>query len=152
MLEPRRLTILWAFTARYRDSFTFTCIIRRNRVLNVGFEVFTSVVMKSTLFWDITPSSALKVNRSFGRILSSPSSGSNTEPIKKPECSRYQAELLSYSSTLKMETTFAFETSVDYMKLYLRRDTFLRIGNVFYPQLIYVMNIIIIIAIIIRFL
>jgi hypothetical protein len=26
MWEPRRLTILWAFTACYRDSFTFVCI------------------------------------------------------------------------------------------------------------------------------
>jgi hypothetical protein len=25
MWEPRRLTTLWAFTACYRDSFTYTC-------------------------------------------------------------------------------------------------------------------------------
>jgi hypothetical protein len=30
------------------------------------FEVFTVVVMKSTVFWDITPCSTLKVNRRFG--------------------------------------------------------------------------------------
>jgi hypothetical protein len=28
----------------------------------VGFEVLTAVVMKSTVFWDITPSYLLKVN------------------------------------------------------------------------------------------
>jgi hypothetical protein len=28
----------------------------------VGFEVLTAVVMKSTIFWDITPCSLLKVN------------------------------------------------------------------------------------------
>jgi hypothetical protein len=28
----------------------------------VGFEVLTAVVMKSTIFWDITPCSPLKVN------------------------------------------------------------------------------------------
>jgi hypothetical protein len=32
----------------------------------VGFEVLTAVVMKSSIFWDITPCSLLKVNRSFG--------------------------------------------------------------------------------------
>jgi hypothetical protein len=32
----------------------------------VGSEVLTTVVMKSTIFWDITPSSPLKVKRRFG--------------------------------------------------------------------------------------
>jgi hypothetical protein len=32
----------------------------------VGFEVLAAVVMKSTIFWDITPCSPLKVNRRFG--------------------------------------------------------------------------------------
>jgi hypothetical protein len=32
----------------------------------VGIEVFTAVVMKSTILWDITPSSLLKVKRRFG--------------------------------------------------------------------------------------
>jgi hypothetical protein len=32
----------------------------------MGFEVVTVVVMKDTIFWDITPCSPLKVNRSFG--------------------------------------------------------------------------------------
>jgi hypothetical protein len=30
---------------------------------HVGFEVFTAVVMKSIIFWDITPCSPLSVNR-----------------------------------------------------------------------------------------
>jgi hypothetical protein len=30
-----------------------------------GFEVLTTVVIKSTVFWDITPFSLLKVNRRF---------------------------------------------------------------------------------------
>jgi hypothetical protein len=33
---------------------------------NVGFEVITAVVIKSSSFWDITPCSPLKVNRHFG--------------------------------------------------------------------------------------
>jgi hypothetical protein len=32
----------------------------------LGCEVLTAVVMKSNIFWDLTPYSPLKVNRSFG--------------------------------------------------------------------------------------
>jgi hypothetical protein len=32
----------------------------------VGFEVLTAVVMKSTIFWNLTPCSPLSVNRLFG--------------------------------------------------------------------------------------
>jgi hypothetical protein len=32
----------------------------------VGFEVLTAVVMKSTVFWDITPCNRLRVIRRFG--------------------------------------------------------------------------------------
>jgi hypothetical protein len=41
-----------------------------------------SEVMKSTIFWDITPCNLLKVNRRFGRT-SPPSSGSKNKPSKK---------------------------------------------------------------------
>jgi hypothetical protein len=34
----------------------------------VGFEVFTTVVMKAIIFWNITPCSALSFNRRFGGI------------------------------------------------------------------------------------
>jgi hypothetical protein len=37
----------------------------------VAFEVLTAVVMKSSIFWDITPCSPLKVNRSFGETSNS---------------------------------------------------------------------------------
>jgi hypothetical protein len=37
----------------------------RSTVL-VGFEVFTAVVMKSVIFWDMTPCSPLSFNRYFG--------------------------------------------------------------------------------------
>jgi hypothetical protein len=33
---------------------------------SVGFQVLTAVVMKNTLFWNITPCSPLKANRRFG--------------------------------------------------------------------------------------
>jgi hypothetical protein len=32
----------------------------------VGFEVFTEVVLKSIIFWDMTPCSPLSFNRRFG--------------------------------------------------------------------------------------
>jgi hypothetical protein len=32
----------------------------------VGFEVLTAVVMKSSMFWDITPCNPLEINRRFG--------------------------------------------------------------------------------------
>jgi hypothetical protein len=34
----------------------------------VGFEVLKTVVMKSTVFWDITPCNLLKINGRFGGI------------------------------------------------------------------------------------
>jgi hypothetical protein len=45
---------------------------------DVGFEVLTAVVMKSTIFWDITLFSPLEVNLRFGRT--PPSSGSKNKP------------------------------------------------------------------------
>jgi hypothetical protein len=33
---------------------------------HVELEILTAVVMKSTIFWDITPCSPLKVNQHFG--------------------------------------------------------------------------------------
>jgi hypothetical protein len=48
--------------------------------LNVGFEVLTAVVIKSStsIFWDVTPCSHLKMNLRFGgtcRILFDPENG-----------------------------------------------------------------------------
>jgi hypothetical protein len=37
-----------------------------NEETHIGFEVFTSVVMKTIIFWDVTPHSPLSVNRRFG--------------------------------------------------------------------------------------
>jgi hypothetical protein len=34
-----------------------------NSIVNVGFEVFTAVVMKSVFFWDMTPCSPLATRR-----------------------------------------------------------------------------------------
>jgi hypothetical protein len=72
------------------------------RTLYVGFEVLTAVVMKSTIFWDITPCCPLKVNRRFGgtyRLFSA--------CFHAGSCS-------AYSSTLKMEAICSSETSVEF--------------------------------------
>jgi hypothetical protein len=34
--------------------------------IRVGFEVFTAVIMKTIIFWDVTPCSLLRCNRRFG--------------------------------------------------------------------------------------
>jgi hypothetical protein len=39
---------------------------RETNNCSVGFEVFTAVVMKSMIFWDMTPRSLLSFNRHFG--------------------------------------------------------------------------------------
>jgi hypothetical protein len=38
----------------------------KNIFTSVGFEVFTAVVMKSIIFWDMTPCSPMSFNRRFG--------------------------------------------------------------------------------------
>jgi hypothetical protein len=45
-----------------------TCLFHRpsSRSTCLGFEVFTAVVMKSIIFWDVTPCSLLRYNRRFG--------------------------------------------------------------------------------------
>jgi hypothetical protein len=53
-----------------RTGLSFVEVIISNishlYVFCIGFEVLTPVVMKSTIFWDMTPCSPLRVNRRFG--------------------------------------------------------------------------------------
>jgi hypothetical protein len=58
--------------------------------VSVGFEVFTAVVMKSIIFWDMTPCSLLS--------------------CFSPACLLVLSEIIS--STLKMEAICSSETSV----------------------------------------
>jgi hypothetical protein len=53
-----------------------------NISLEVGFEVRTAVVMKNSIFWDITPSIPLKLNRRFGGTC--PSSELKNKPSLLP--------------------------------------------------------------------
>jgi hypothetical protein len=89
-------------------------IVLRSKDSVVGFEVLTAVVMKSSVFWDITPCSLLKVNELLGGT--SPSSGLNNKPIKKQQLDNCftHVSCFAYSYTLKMEVTCSSKTSVNF--------------------------------------
>jgi hypothetical protein len=79
-----------------------------------GFEVLTAVVIKSSIFWDITQCSQLIVNRRFR----------GTFRLHLP--SRKQKT----SSALKMEATCSSETSVDFQRTarrYIPEDRILHV-------------------------
>jgi hypothetical protein len=65
-----------------------------NYVCLVGFEVVTVVVMKSIIFWDITPCSLLKVNRRFGGTYCLHLQGWRISWERNHIGCRWQAELL----------------------------------------------------------
>jgi hypothetical protein len=66
--------LLWPGTS-YKHCGEFCCLHLQDRTIRrgwrgsgtglVGFEVLTPVVMKNSVFWDITPCSPLKVKRRF---------------------------------------------------------------------------------------
>jgi hypothetical protein len=97
--------------------------MHKAEILSVGVEVLTAVVMKGTVFWDITPFSPLKVNRQFGGTCGLHLQGgirkdTNVSPaFTLVSCTAY--------STLKMEAICS-ETSVDlqtdYTALYHSRQ------------------------------
>jgi hypothetical protein len=94
---------------------------------HVGFQVPTEVVMKSTIFWDITPCSQLKVNRRFGGPLLA-------------TCF-HAGFLLGLFSTLKMEAICSSETSVDFQRTtrrYIPEDSTLQTQSYLINKLIHV--------------
>jgi hypothetical protein len=95
----------------------------------VRFEVLTAVVMKSSIFWDVTPCSLLKVNQRFGgrcrhhlqgrrksRARNQLDSGRNQLD------SGWQAELFDpeYGGDMFLRNVGCLST--DYTALYLRRQ------------------------------
>jgi hypothetical protein len=75
-------------------------------------EILTAVTMRSSIFWDITPCSPLKVNRRFGGTHRLHLQG-RTNRAKKPAWKQVASRSCSaYSSTLKMEAICSSETSV----------------------------------------
>jgi hypothetical protein len=77
----------------------------------VGFEVFTAVVMKRIIFWDITPCSLLSVNQCFGGTYRLHLQGRRNKFSKKQANKQVLAELIS--STMKMKAICSSETTVD---------------------------------------
>jgi hypothetical protein len=77
----------------------------------VGLDVLTAVVLKSTIFWDITPCSPLKVNRRFGGIYCL-----NLHRRIALLASCFLVSCLAYSSTLEMEASCSSEMSVDFQR------------------------------------
>jgi hypothetical protein len=72
-------------------------------IFYVGFEVFTVVVMKSIILWDMTPCSPQSFNRRFGGTYCLSLQGKRNKFSKNqpPACLLVFPELIS--STLKME-------------------------------------------------
>jgi hypothetical protein len=60
--------------------------------LRVGFEFLTAVVMKSSIFWDITPCSPLKVNWRFGGTCRLHLQGRKISRARNQRESRWQAD------------------------------------------------------------
>jgi hypothetical protein len=83
----------------------------------LGFEVFTAVIMNSSVFLDITPCSPLTVNRRFGAIYRHHLQGRKLSQARNQrEAACYFHTLVSYfaySSSPKAETTCFSETSID---------------------------------------
>jgi hypothetical protein len=73
---------------------------------SVGFEILTAVVMKSIIFWDMTPCSSLSFNQRFGGTYHLHIQGQGNK-----FCLLVFAELIP--STLKMEAVCFSETSVE---------------------------------------
>jgi hypothetical protein len=105
---------------KYRDSTLIKprplpCIFQ----FILGFEVLTAVVMKSIIFWDITPCSAFKVNRRFGGTYRLHLQGRKISGARNRRESRWKAELCFppvYFSIMKMEATLSSETSADFQR------------------------------------
>jgi hypothetical protein len=90
-------------------------------IFQLGFEFFTAVVVKISIYWYITPCSPWKANRRFGgtcrlHLLSRRISQARNESESRRLCFLSASSLvycLAYSSTLKMEAICSSETSVD---------------------------------------
>jgi hypothetical protein len=70
-------------------------------IIPVGFEVFTAVVMKSIVFWDMTPCSPLSFNRRFGGTYHLYLQGRRNKFSKNQQASRWQATRPLYSTNHK---------------------------------------------------
>jgi hypothetical protein len=119
---------LWPDARRWLMSVGRRC---ESYIKFVWFDGLTAVVMKSSIFWDITQCSPLIIIRRFGGT-SPPSSGRKNKPSKKSEwklCLPPVFTLFScsaYSSTAQIEAICSSETSADFQRTtqrYISGDT-----------------------------
>jgi hypothetical protein len=91
---------------------------------NERFEALTAVLMKSTIFWDITPCIPLSVNRRLGGTNRLNLKGRKIKRWTKPARNQVTSlQVVSCSAiffTLKMEAICSSETSVDTQRTTLR--------------------------------
>jgi hypothetical protein len=85
----------------------------------VEVDVPTAVVMKNSIFWNITPCRLLKVNRCFGVTFRLHLQGRRTSQIRNQHKAESKqifilVSFLASSSTLNIEVTRSFETLVDF--------------------------------------
>jgi hypothetical protein len=90
-----------------------------------GFDVFTAVVLKSIIFWDMTPCSPLWFNRRFG--------GTSREQAACHLLARWFAEPIS--STLKMEAIGSSETSIETQRTTRRYLCEIQFKRAYYPSI-----------------
>jgi hypothetical protein len=93
---------------------------------HIGVQVLTALVMRSYVFWDITPCSPLKVIRRFGGICSLHLKGRRISRERNQRENGWQAE-----HTLKMEAKCSSKMSVDFQRttqFYIPEDRILRLG------------------------
>jgi hypothetical protein len=99
-----------------------TCVTESGRYVSVEFEVLTAVPMKSSVIWDVTPYSPVKVIRLFGGTYHHRLQGRN-KPKKETSMMNASSCLIS-SLALNIEAACSSETlgdTPDYMALYPRR-------------------------------
>jgi hypothetical protein len=115
-------------------------------VYSIGYEVLTVVVMKSSIFWDITLCIPLKFNTRFGGICLLHLQDRRISQAELSTCSML-VSCLANSSNVKMEVPCSFEASVDFQRTtrrYIPEDSthqriffsqFLRSGKTVWPTL-----------------
>jgi hypothetical protein len=65
-MYPHRILVESSLSTYFHLNSRHVSVTKGHRqVCIIGFEVLTAVVMKSSIFWVITPCSPLKVNRRF---------------------------------------------------------------------------------------
>jgi hypothetical protein len=99
-------------------------VLLRTWAHNVGFEVFTEVVMKSIIFWVMTPGSLFELQPTFRRNISPPSWGSKKLFQQEPASKQVTSTCSSETSVATQETTRRHISEDDTLHGLTRSDSF----------------------------